>query len=74
MYWMTAAIFPVGFPLIHRDRAFTGMKSICENEPRTPYRLSTDDYKLDGLRVLQPATGGRRSKLSQPGIATHGRL
>ncbi|MCU0887919.1 MAG: branched-chain amino acid ABC transporter permease, partial [Rubritepida sp.] len=61
MYWMTAAIFLIGFLLIHRIvHSPFGMvlKSIRENEPRaTSLGYRTDDYKLMAF-VLSAALSG----------------
>jgi branched-chain amino acid transport system permease protein len=61
MYWLTAAIFLVGFLLIHRIiHSPFGMvlKSIRENEPRaTSLGYRTDDYKLMAF-VLSAALSG----------------
>ncbi|MFN3447583.1 MAG: branched-chain amino acid ABC transporter permease [Roseococcus sp.] len=61
MYWVVAAIFLIGFLLIHRIiHSPFGMvlKSIRENEPRaTSLGYRTDDYKLMAF-VLSAALSG----------------
>lgn len=75
MYWMTAAIFLIGFLLIHRIvHSPFGMvlKSIRENEPRaTSLGYRTDDYKLMAF-VLSAALAGVAGGLKSIvfGIAT----
>jgi branched-chain amino acid transport system permease protein len=75
MYWMTAAIFLIGFLLIHRIvHSPFGMvlKSIRENEPRaTSLGYRTDDYKLMAFVLsagLAGVAGGLKSIVF--GIAT----
>jgi branched-chain amino acid transport system permease protein len=75
MYWLTAAIFLIGFLLIHRIvHSPFGMvlKSIRENEPRaTSLGYRTDDYKLVAFvlsAALAGVAGGTKSIVF--GIAT----
>lgn len=75
MYWMTAAIFLIGFLLLHRIvHSPFGMvlKSIRENEPRaTSLGYRTDDYKLLAFVLsagLAGVAGGLKSIVF--GIAT----
>ena len=75
MYWTTAAIFLLGFLLIHRIvHSPFGMvlKSIRENEPRaTSLGYRTDDYKLMAFvlsAALSGVAGGLKSIVF--GIAT----
>jgi branched-chain amino acid transport system permease protein len=61
MYWLTAAVFLIGFLLIHRivhSPFGQVMKAIRENEPRaTSLGYRTDDYKLMAF-VLSAALAG----------------
>ncbi len=75
MYWVTAAIFLLGFLFIHRTiHSPFGMvlKSIRENEPRaTSLGYRTDDYKLVAFvlsAALSGVAGGLKSIVF--GIAT----
>jgi branched-chain amino acid transport system permease protein len=75
MYWVTAAIFLIGFLLIHRTvHSPFGqvMKAIRENEPRaTSLGYRTDDYKLIAFVLstfLAGIAGGTKSLVF--GIAT----
>jgi branched-chain amino acid transport system permease protein len=75
MYWVTAAVFMIGFLLIHRivhSPFGQVLKAIRENEPRAislGYRV--DDYKLIAFvlsTAIAGAAGGCKSLVS--GIAT----
>jgi branched-chain amino acid transport system permease protein len=75
MYWVTAAVFLIGFLLIHRIiHSPFGMvlKSIRENEPRaTSLGYRTDDYKLMAFvlsATLAGVAGGTKAIVF--GIAT----
>ncbi|MCW8084449.1 branched-chain amino acid ABC transporter permease [Sabulicella glaciei] len=75
MYWVTAAVFLLGFLFIHRTiHSPFGMvlKSIRENEPRaTSLGYRTDDYKLVAFvlsAMLSGVAGGIKSIVF--GIAT----
>ncbi|UFN50723.1 branched-chain amino acid ABC transporter permease [Roseomonas sp. OT10] len=75
MYWVVAAVFLIGFLLIHRTvHSPFGqvMKAIRENEPRaTSLGYRTDDYKLVAFIIsaaLAGAAGGTKALVF--GIAT----
>ena len=75
MYWVTVAVFLVGFLLVHRIiHSPFGMvlKSIRENEPRaTSLGYRTDDYKLMAFvlsATLAGVAGGTKALVF--GIAT----
>jgi branched-chain amino acid transport system permease protein len=75
MYWLVAAVFLLGFLLVHRVvHSPFGMvlKSIRENEPRaTSLGYRTDDYKLVAFVIsaaLSGVAGGTKSIVF--GIAT----
>ncbi|WP_207536706.1 branched-chain amino acid ABC transporter permease [Sabulicella rubraurantiaca] len=75
MYWLTAAVFLIGFLFIHRvihSPFGMVMKSIRENEPRaTSLGYRTDDYKLMAFvlsAALSGVAGGLKSIVF--GIAT----
>ena len=75
MYWMTAAVFLIGFLFVHRTiHSPFGMvlKSVRENEPRaTSLGYRTDDYKLMAFvlsAALSGVAGGLKSIVF--GIAT----